>query len=118
MNTSFGICILANRKMELLLSDWVLSIVKKQNWGIAVGGVSARYRIRIPFFAKFSLSTQLICRDGRWFHFLHETYRENKIWSSALIEVGITSKDGLVPAHTVTKEMGYENWGNCVGLKS
>ena len=91
-----------------------LSLVKKQNWGIAVGGVSARYRRRIPFLAKFSLSTQLICHDGRWFYFLHETHRNNKICSSALIKVGITSKDGLVPAPIVTKAIGYENWGNHV----
>jgi acyl-CoA thioesterase FadM len=87
-----------------------LSLMKKQKWRIAVGGVSVRYRRRIPFFSKFSLSTRLICHDGRWLYFLHETYRKNRICSSALIKVGITAKDGLVPVLDVTKAMGLENW--------
>lgn len=91
-----------------------LSMMKKQKWGIAIGGISARYRRRISFFRKFSLSTQMICHDGRWLYFLHEIYRKNKICASALIKVGITSKDGLVPAPLVAKAMGAENWGENV----
>ena len=89
-----------------------LSVMKKQKWGIAIGGASVRYRRRIPFFSKFSLSTQLICHDGRWFYFLQETQSKNRVCSSALIKVGITSKDGLVPAPEVIKAMGLESWGN------
>ena len=87
-----------------------LSLMKKQKWGIAVGGVSVRYRRRIPLFSKFSLSTRLICHDGRWLYFLHETHRNSRICSSALIKVGITSRDGLVPALRVAEYMGMENW--------
>ena len=76
-----------------------------------MGGASVRYRRRIPFFSKFALSTQLICHDGRWFYFLQETNRKNRICSSALIKAGITSKAGLVPAPEVAKAMGQEKWG-------
>lgn len=91
-----------------------LSIMKKQKWGIAIGGVSTRYRYRIPVFSKFSLSTQMVCHDGRWFYFLQEVHRKNKICASALIKAGITSKDGLVPAPLVAKVMGFEGWGKDV----
>ena len=91
-----------------------LALMKKQRWGIAVGGASVRYRRRIPFCGKFSLTTQLICHDGRWLYILQETHRKNQICSSALIKVGITSKKGLVPAPEVAKAMGFENWGEDV----
>ncbi len=87
-----------------------LSLMKRQKWGIAVGGASVRYRRRIPFFSKFSLSTKLVCHDGRWLYFLHEMYRKNQICSSALIKVGITSIDGLVPVIEVAKAMGMDDW--------
>lgn len=75
-----------------------LQLMKRNNWGVAVGGSSIRYRRRIPFLKKFTLSTQLICHDGRWLYFLQETHSKGKICSSALMKVCATSKNGLVPA--------------------
>ncbi len=88
-----------------------ISIMKQNKWGIAVGGASIRYRRRIPFLAKFTLSTQFICHDGRWIYFLQETHRNTKICSSALMKVGITSKQGLVPATEVTKAFHRPDFG-------
>lgn len=86
-----------------------LKLMKDNNWGVAVGGASIRYRRRIPFFAKFTLSTELICHDGRWFYFLQETHRKGQICSSALIKVCATSKNGLVPAtEYINNFEGYE----------
>lgn len=87
----------------------LLSLMKKYKWGIAIGGASVRYRRRIPFLAKFSLTTQLICHDGRWFYFLQEMHRKDKICFSALIKAGVTSKKGLVPAIEVNEKMGRED---------
>jgi len=88
----------------------LLSLMRKNNWGVAIGGVSARYRRRIPFFRKFTLSTQMVCHDGRWFYFLQEIHSKNKICFSALIKACITSKDGLVPAPDVVNQLGQEHW--------
>jgi len=89
-----------------------LSLMKKQKWGLVIGGASIRYRRRIPFLAEFELTTKLICHDGRWLYFLHEFYRKNRICASALIKGGVTSKDGLVPASQVAEAMGKDNWDN------
>jgi len=88
----------------------LLGLMKKHKWGIAIGGASVRYRRRIPFLCKFTLTTQLICHDGRWFYFLQEMHSKNNICFSALIKAGVTSKNGLVPAPDVIKELGRENW--------
>ena len=88
-----------------------LGLLKKRKWGIAVGGASVRYRRRVPFFSRFSLSTQIICHDGRWLYFLHEIHQKDKICASALLKVGITGKDGLVPAPEVAEAMGKKDWG-------
>jgi acyl-CoA thioesterase FadM len=78
-----------------------LALMKKNKWAVAVGGASVRYRRRIGFLQKFTLTTQLICHDGRWFYFLQETHVKGKICSSALIKLATTSKQGLVPATEV-----------------
>ena len=81
-------------------------LMKENGWGVAVGGSSIRYRRRIPFLKKFTLKTQLICHDGRWFYFLQETYRNKHICSSALMKVCAISKKGLVPSGEI---VGYFN---------
>lgn len=90
----------------------LLGFMKKNKWGLVVGAVNIRYRRRIPLFAKFELTTKMICHDGRWVYLLHEFYRGNKICASALIKAGVTSKEGLVNAPVVAKAMGQDNWGD------
>ena len=46
-----------------------ISLMRKQKWGVAVGGASIRYRRRIPFLKKYTMTTKLICHDGRWLYF-------------------------------------------------
>lgn len=88
----------------------LLGLMKKHRWGVAIGGASVRYRRRIPFLAKFTLSTRLICHDGRWFYFLQEIHRNDEICFSALMKAGVTSRHGLVPATEVIDCMGHRNW--------
>jgi len=81
-------------------------IMRQNRWGLAVGGTSLRYRRRIPLFRKFSVSAELVCHDGRWFYFLQEFHSRGRICASALIKVGATSKQGLVPSTEVLEALG------------
>jgi len=85
-------------------------LMKKRKWGVVVGGVSTRFRRRIPFLSRFDLNTKLICHDGRWFYALQETRRGDKIYSSALLKMGVTSKEGLIPAPDVLLALGKNDW--------
>ncbi len=102
--------------MELARWDYscrvgFLKLMKDNNWGVAVGGTSIRYRRKIPFLKKLTLSTQLICHDGRWIYFLQETHRKGQICSSALIKICATSKNGLVPATELIRHFnGHESF--------
>lgn len=99
--------------MELARWDYsyrvgFVALMKSKKWGLVVGGASIRYRRRIPLFRKFTLTTELIGHDGRWYYFLHEFHARGAICASALMKVGATSKRGLVPANEVAREMGED----------
>ena len=83
-----------------------LQLMRSKQWGVAVGGASIRYRRRIPLYSKFTVTSTLICHDGRWFYFLQEFHRGNTICASALMKVCAVSKDGLIPATEVIGELG------------
>lgn len=83
-----------------------LKLMRSRDWGVAVGGASIRYRRRIPLFKRFTVSTSLICHDGRWFYFLQEFHRGGVICASALMKVCAVSRQGLMPSADVLAEMG------------
>ncbi len=89
-----------------------VEVIRQKKWGLVVGGASIRYRRRIPFLKKFTLTTRVICHDSRWFYFLQETHVDEQICSSALVKAGASSKDGLVPATEVAIALGKEGWGH------
>ena len=88
------------------------ALMKKRKWGVAVGGASIRYRRRLPFMSKFTVTSKIICHDGRWMYFLQEFHRDStsdkRICASALMKVCVTSKQGLVPAPEVLAELNGE----------
>ena len=88
-----------------------IHLMIQKKWGLTIGGASIRYRRRIPFLTKFTVTTQLVCHDGRWFYFLQEFHRNDQICASGLIKAGVTSKEGLVPATEVAKAYGKPAFG-------
>ncbi len=86
--------------------------MRQHKWGITVGGISIRYRRRVPLLRTFSVTTKALCHDSRWFYLLQEIRRGEQICSSALIKAGAVDRDGLVPAPTVLAAVGREDWGH------
>lgn len=88
-----------------------LDLMRRHRWGVAVGGASVRYRRRIPFRSRFTVTSELVCHDGRWFYFLQEAHSGGRICASALMKVCATSSEGLVPAEEVLRIYGREGFG-------
>ncbi|MCF7823132.1 MAG: thioesterase family protein [Candidatus Marinimicrobia bacterium] len=88
----------------------LMEVVRKKNWGLAVGGISIRYRRRIPFLRRYTLKSRVLSHDERWFYFLQEMWCQDNICSSALVKAGVVSKSGLIPAKEVLKEFPDLDW--------
>jgi len=89
-----------------------IDLMKQHNWGITVGGISIRYRRRVPLLHAFSITTRALCHDGRWFYFLQEILRGDQVCSSALIKAGAVNGDGLVAAPEALAAAGRADWGH------
>ncbi len=88
-----------------------IALMRKQRWAVVVGGASIRYRRRLRFWQKYTLSSRILCHDSRWFYFLQETHRNNQICSSALVKAGVSASSGLIPAPEVLEALGVDaNW--------
>lgn len=109
----------ARQIMYMELGRWDFSyrvgfidLMRQNNWGITVGGISIRYRRRVPWLHRFRVTTRALCHDSRWFYFLQEILRGDEICSSALVKAGAVSRDGLVPAPEALAAAGRADWGH------
>jgi len=89
-----------------------IELLKKNKWGLTVGGISIRYRRPVPFLKSFTVTTRPICHDSRWFYFLQEILRGDRICTSALVKAGAVSRSGLVAAPEALAAAGRDDWGH------
>ncbi len=86
----------------------LFAVLRKNKWGLMVAGNFTRYRRRIKLLQKFTIETEIVGYDDRWFYFYQKNVRKGVIHSSALIRTAITSKDGLVPSKNLVDQMGFD----------
>lgn len=84
----------------------LFAILKRKKWGLMVAGNFTRYRRRLMIFQRYSLETELVGYDDKWFYFYQRTVRRNIIHSAALVRTAIVSSKGIVNAELVAKELG------------
>lgn len=77
-----------------------------KSWGGAVAGASIRYRKRLHLFQRYSMFTQLVGLDERWWYFHQTIERNQQLHASALIRFAITDENGTVPVEDVTEALG------------
>ena len=97
-------------RIDLGLRSGFLHMLHRQRWGLTVGGASVRFRRRVPPFRKVLLRTKVVGCDERWFYFHQRIEEGATTCSAALVRVGITSRDRLVPVSAVVEAAGLPEW--------
>ncbi len=96
-------------RFDLAMRSGLMKVVKQKGWGLAVAGASVRFRHRLKLMQKYTLHSQVVGYDDKWFYFHQKTIRNGKIHSSALIRTAVTSNKGIVKTSEVLETMGYDN---------
>ncbi|MFP5237689.1 MAG: thioesterase family protein [Acidobacteriota bacterium] len=60
-------------RMHLLARTHLLTHILRARWTALVGAVWVTYRRSLPLFARFTLTSRLVCWDERWFY-LEQTF--------------------------------------------
>lgn len=82
--------------------------VARQGWGLAVAGVSVRYRRRIRAFERFTMTSRLIGWDGRFFYMEQAMWKGGDCANHMLLRSACTAKGGrgIVPPAEVAAALG------------
>jgi acyl-CoA thioesterase FadM len=78
----------------------------RHGWGLAVAGVSVRYRKRVKLFHRVEMRTRCIGWDTRFMYIEQSMWRGGDCTSHMLLRSAITSAQGMIPPSRLLAEMG------------
>lgn len=110
MNNGRHLTIMDLGRADFTIRSGILKRGHDRGWSLVAAGASVRFRHRLAPLRRFVLATRLLGHDERWFYFLHETEQGGRTCSSALVRVGLRSKQGLVPSAEVLEALGRSDW--------
>lgn len=84
--------------------------LRREKWGMAVAGISIRYRRRIHMFYRFELHTKILGYDERFIYSQQTMWRKGEATSSALVRSAVTEKNGIVAPEKLKAAMGLTDW--------
>ncbi len=86
-----------------------VDVLRANDWGMTVAGVSARYRRRVRVFDRVTMKSRVICADGRFFYLEQSMWRpDGSCTSHVLYRMAITGPDGIVPPSAAFELMGID----------
>ncbi len=83
-------------RVALAVRTGLWELAKEKGLGMAVAGVSVRYRKRITIGQKITMTAQCIGFDDRFFYILQNTFRGEEACGQSLARLAF-SKSGIVP---------------------
>lgn len=105
MNNGRHLTLMDFGRFDFAIRVGLLDVIKRENWGLVVGGASVRYRKRLKPFDRFSIRTRLAASDEKWFYFQQSLIRDGEACSSALVRTAVARGSGTVPTAEVAAAM-------------
>ncbi|WP_432255277.1 acyl-CoA thioesterase [Limimaricola sp. AA108-03] len=98
-------------RMPLSQRIGVIGALRRQGWGMAVAGVSVRYRRRVQGFARLTMRSRAVCWDDRYVYTEQGMFRgDGECTSHALVRLAITDRKrgGVVNPARLMEALGQD----------
>ncbi len=83
-------------------------VARQKGWGMAVAGVSVRYRRRVRTFQRVEMRSRVIGWDRRFFYLEQSMWRGQECLNHMLLRSAVTGANGIVPPLDVAAAMGRD----------
>lgn len=93
-------------RIPLAMRTGLAGALKARGWGIAVAGISIRYRRRVRAFQRFEMRSRSIGWDERFLYMEQAMWRGGECLSHMLLRGAVTSRAGIVPPAQVLEALG------------
>lgn len=107
MNNGRYLSLMDLGRIDLLVRSGFAREARKRGWFPLVGAALVEYRRPLKVFERYSLTTQLLGWDERWFYLEQRFARGGKLVATATVKAMIRSAAGAVPAAEGVSAIGF-----------
>ena len=86
----------------------LISVLKRERWGLTMAGASVRYRRRVRMFDRITMHSRLAGWDQRFVYLEQSMWKGGECTSHILYRSAITDSNGIVGTHRITVALGYD----------
>ncbi|MGJ8544026.1 MAG: acyl-CoA thioesterase [Sulfitobacter sp.] len=87
----------------------LISVLRRERWGLTIAGSSTRFRRRIHGFERFEMRSRALCWDDRFIYLEQSMWKKNgECASHVLYRSAVTDKNGLIPPQRVLAALGQD----------
>ncbi|MFP7672452.1 thioesterase family protein [Marivita sp. S0852] len=84
-------------RIPLAQVNGLMSLIRRERWGLTMAGVVVRYRRRIRTFERFEMRSRLLCWDARFMYIEQTMWKANgECANHAVYRSAVTDRNGIV----------------------
>ena len=88
----------------------LIATLRREGWWLTVAGSSVQYRRRLLAFQRYTMHSQAVGRDERFFYLSQSMWRGDTALSHAFFRTAVVDKGGIVETDRVAVAMGRQDW--------
>ncbi len=95
-------------RIPLALRTGLISVMRREKWGLTVAGASVRYRRRVRMFDRITITSRLVCWDDKFFYLEQSMWVRGNATSNVLYRIALVDSSGIVKTELISKSLGFE----------
>ncbi len=95
-------------RMHLLARAGLLEHILRSRWQPLVGAVWVTYRRSLPLFARFTLTSRLVCWDARWFYMEQTFTAREEVAAVGWVKGALRDAQGTIDPRAVLARVAPE----------
>lgn len=94
-------------RIPLAIRTGLVTVLRRERWGLTIAGASVRYRRRIRMFEQVEMRSRLVGWDERFFYLEQSMFKgDDQCANHILYRAAVTGKGGIVPPDRVFAALG------------
>lgn len=93
-------------RIPLAIRTGLVTILRRERWGLTVAGSVVRYRRRVRIFDRIEMKSRVIGWDARFVYLEQAMFVRGTATSQAILRTAVTDANGIVPTDRITAALG------------
>lgn len=107
MNNGRYLTVMDLGRIEFIVRNGILKLARKHKWMPIAGGISIEYLRPLKLWQKYTITTQCVSWDDKWFYLAQKFECDNKVMARALVKALFRGRDASILPSEILSMLGH-----------